>query len=88
MFFQQTVLNTLRKILSVDKSQIQDHEMETDGPRRGDTFRKIWTAQLSGPEFPSSYGFLATVLATNVCPEVLPTLPWPDEDFLKYTIER
>lgn len=36
----------------------------------------------------SAYSFMANLLAEIICPDVIPTMPWPDEDFLKHTVER
>jgi len=80
----QIVINTLTMLLSIPNAM---------GPSRDVTFEEnsfagTWCNKKFSRPFLSAYAFLANLLTEIVCPEVLPILPWPDEDFLKYTIER
>ena len=52
------------------------------------TFALIWSDRKFSRISTNPCSYAATVLVELVCPEVIPSLPWPDEDFLKYTIER
>ena len=52
------------------------------------TFAIIWSDRKFSRISTNPCSYAATVLVELVCPEVTPSLPWPDEDFLKYTIER
>jgi len=59
-----------------------------DEDMKEESFFSTWgDAKFSRP-FPSAYAYTANLLVELVCPECSPVCPWPDEDFLKYTIER
>ena len=86
-FVRQYFLNTLFAMLTTNTGYTspkpnQDEDMKEEG------FFSTWgDAKFSRP-FPSAYAYTANLLVELVCPECAPVCPWPDEDFLKYTIER
>lgn len=68
------------------EKQGADCQMEVDPPPS--TFADAWISRMHNDACKPSYIFLANLLSEIVCPDVIPTLPWPDEELLKYTIER
>ena len=76
-------MKTLFTVLSASSS-----DGDGDEDTKMESFSSSWgDAQFSRP-FPSGYACTANLLVELVCPECVPVCPWPDEDFLKYTIER
>lgn len=81
----QLYINTLSSLLSISGygSKISD-----SSSGKGLKFFQAITEKKYIKVFPTANAFLATILVELVCPEMVPVTAWPDEDFLKYTIER
>ncbi|XP_065068830.1 integrator complex subunit 5-like isoform X2 [Rhopilema esculentum] len=86
---QQFLLSTLDSILSL-KSLASDKVMgnEKVDPQLANSFSESMILRLQESSLKPPYSFLANLLAEVICPEVTPRMAWPDEEFLKYTIER
>lgn len=89
-YIKQTLLSMIDSLLSIKycnkEKQGADCQMEVDPPPS--TFADAWISRMHNDACKPSYIFLANLLSEIVCPDVIPTLPWPDEELLKYTIER
>jgi len=81
----QFFIVTLMNVLSISTNFTSANKMEVD---KNLSFATVWSEKTYSHIFPSAYAFTASFLVELVCPEVIGVTPWPDEDFLKYTIER
>lgn len=77
-------ISTLSNLLSVSGGFGTCNVMDT----KHTNFLTTWGHHTFTRSFPSAYAYTATVIVELVCPEITPVMTWPDEDFLKYTIER
>ena len=86
---QQFLLNTLDSILSL-KALASDKVMvnEKVDPLLANSFSESMILRLQESSLKPPYSFLANLLAEVICPEATPRIAWPDEEFLKFTIER
>ncbi len=82
---RQFLLNTLEEILTFKLTPVD--KLDVNKPLES-SFSDAHLQRVAESEGRSSYGYLATLLAEMVCSDVVATLPWPDEEFLKYTVER
>ena len=71
---------TANKAGSSDATDVEHHQYSN--------FADALLSTLQDGANTSAYSFMAKLLAEIICPDVIPTMPWPDEDFLKYTVER
>ncbi|XP_065646482.1 integrator complex subunit 5 isoform X4 [Hydra vulgaris] len=78
---------TLSKLLAVP-SAFSPIDLSRDIDKKERSFLKAWGENKFSRLFPSAYAYTANLLVEFVCPELVPVSPWPEEDFLKYTIER
>ena len=62
--------------------------METNHQHVTCSFYDAWLSKIQNDSCKSSYIFIASLISEIVCPDVSPTMVWPDEELLKYTIER
>jgi len=84
---QQLFINTLSSLLSVTGyhgSRVHDNDM-VGGAHK---FMQHWGEKKYMLLYPAAHAYSATVLVELVCPEMVPVLAWPDEETLKYTMER
>lgn len=84
--FRQRFMAMLFSVLSTNpgySSSRMDEEVD-----KNNTFLTAWADLKFSRQFPNAYAYAANLLVEKVCPESVPVCPWPDEDFLKYTIER
>ncbi|XP_066922669.1 integrator complex subunit 5-like [Clytia hemisphaerica] len=88
----QRFMKTLFLVLSTNSgyaSPKSTHEDDDDEEMKSQqTFFTSWEDAKFSRAFPTGYAYTANLLVELVCPECVPVCPWPDEDFLKYTIER
>jgi len=89
---RQRVLDTLDSMLTI-KYTIADKinnetSMETNHQHVTCSFYDAWLSKMQNDSCKSSYIFTASLLSEIVCPDVSPTIAWPDEELLKYTVER
>ena len=81
---RQLFLNTLSSLLSMSSYGAR----MSDSTSKGNKFTHHWGEKRYMLIHPASHAHAATVLVELICPEMIPVMPWPDEDSLKYTIER
>lgn len=81
---RQLFINTLASLLSL--SGYGSKMAEYQG--KGNKFTHHWGEKKYMLLYPAAHAYTATVLVELVCPEMVPVIPWPDEELLKYTIER
>lgn len=51
-------------------------------------FADEWLSRMQNDACKSSFAFLANLLSEIICPEMTSFLTWPDEEMLKFTVER
>merc|ERR1712180_23733 len=81
---RQLFINTLSSFLSLSGYGAR----MTESSAKGNKFTHHWGEKKYILLYPAAHAYAATVLVELVCPEMVPVMPWPDEDSLKYTIER
>lgn len=81
-------ISTLFSLLSLNGSGYGSSSNKDDYEMKDQNFFSVWGDVKFARPFPSAYAYTATLLVELVSPETVPSLTWPDEDFLKYTIER
>lgn len=82
---QQCLLNTIDSMSSLRISSNEKMEVDIS---HGNSFTELQISRLTDSGDKAPYCFLATLMAEMICPDVIATMPWPDEEFLKYTVER
>lgn len=81
-------MSTLFSLLSLNDTNGYGGSSKDDYEIKDQTFFSTWGDAHFARPFPSAYAYTATLLVELVCPEAVPVVAWPDEDYLKYTIER
>lgn len=79
-------MNTLFSLLSLNGGSGYGGSSKDDYEMKDQNFLTAWGDAHFARPFPTAYAYTATLLVELVCPETV--VAWPDEDFLKYTIER